>query len=149
MNHLPRAFQNRPLVGLLALALCACQGCGTLWRIPRTQTVAFLSRPEGATVAIVDQATQEVYARVKTPADVTFTSSPWRKRRPHVYRCTFTAENRVPVEVPLQCEIPNGMHLLWTAGYPVGLISACVDDLCGAGSCRFRKEIKVRLFSED
>ena len=144
-----RAFHKPALACLLALALGACAGCGTLWRIPATQTVTFRSRPDGASVVIVDEATREVYARAQTPADVTFTSSPWRKRRPHRYRCSFAATNRVPVEVPLHCEIPNGMHLLWTVGYPVGLVSACVDDLCGAGSCRFRKEVKVRLFADD
>ena len=134
---------------LLLLGLIACQGCGTLWRIPAKQKVAFISRPSGATVEIVNQETRQVYARVTTPAEVEFTSSPWRKRRPYVYLCTYEAAGRMPVQVPLTSVVPNGMHVLWTVGYPIGLLSACFDDLWGSGSCRFPKEMKIRMRTTD
>ena len=45
-----------PLIVALALLL---QGCGTIWRIPSQHTVTFDSRPQGATVKIIDRETQE------------------------------------------------------------------------------------------
>ncbi len=135
-------------VGALLLLLALCQGCGTLWRIPGEAGVNFISRPPGATVKIVDLETGKLHAEATTPATVAFTSSPWRKRRPHRYHCRFEMAGRVPVELPLECEITNGMHFLWTIFYPVGLVSAPIDSLCGSGSCRFPAEVKVRLHSE-
>ena len=136
---------NSFLIALLVAALAP--GCGTLWRIPAEQVVVFDSRPPGANVRIVDLESQEVYATATTPGRVSFKSSPWRRRKPHRYICAFTLEGRVPVEVPLECYVTNGMHFLWTVGYPIGLVSACVDSLCGAGSCRFQPEVKVRLYN--
>ena len=134
----------RMLFLLSSLALLS-QGCGTIWHIPETQTVRFLGKPEGMNVTVVNAKTRDVYARVKTPASVTFASSPWRMLRRHEYLCTFEADGYVSYTAPLNCRIPNGMYLLWTAGFPIGLVGGCVDSLCGSGSCRFQKEVKIRL----